>query len=165
MRTLRLSEAGRVILFDSPYLFCALLCTDSSGLCECINKGCWVSFGSGSWTITLIQQLGPHPIIPTPPGSGNSVPSPRRENPSGRKVTTPPAVSPWGLHHPSLVTLAFPSLGLVGQGGGISLLNSIVQFVQFFEGTISFWLRQKLNSLLELAQLNMLKLGLGILAV
>lgn len=117
MRTLRLSEAGRVILFDSPYLFCALLCTDSSGLCECINKGCWVSFGSGSWTITLIQQLGPHPIIPTPPGSGNSVPSPRRENPSGRKVTTPPAVSPWGLHHPSLVTLAFPSLGLVGQGG------------------------------------------------
>ena len=41
--------------------------------------------------------------------------------------------------------------------GGISLLNSPVQF---FEGTTSFQLRHKLISLLKLAPLNMVKAGI-----
>lgn len=79
------------------------------------TPACWASFGSGSWTITLVQQPRPHPTVPTPQVQVTlSLPLLH----FGRKVTTPPAVRPWGLHHPSLVTLTFPSLGLVGQGVG-----------------------------------------------
>lgn len=68
-----------------------------------------------------------------------------------------PAVSPWGLHHPSLVTLTFPH----------PLSNSL-QSCYLSISSLSCqdpWLRQKLNFLLQLAQLNVVKLGLGILAV
>lgn len=82
--------------------------------------------------------------------------------PSGiRVLMASSGISPQGSCHPSLITLTFLHLWKIIPSLNSLLLNYLRVSSLLCQDP---GLRQKLNFLLKLAQLNMVKLGLGILA-